>query len=85
MENIKKQKYEIKILLKTATDVKILSQKASLIPRNVSLKAEHDGFIVDARSILGLYSLNLSEPITLVFDSVYGYEDYMKEFDEWRV
>ena len=60
---------EIKINLNTIVDVRTCSQLASNCPRNISIKAKHDEFVVDARSLLGLFSLNLSNDITLVFTS----------------
>lgn len=85
MEELKKSKYEMRAFLKTPTDVKELSQMANIVPRNIEVKALHDNFVVNARSILGLFSLNLSEPITLIFDSVYGSEEFLNNFNEWRV
>ena len=40
---------------------------------------------VDGKSILGILSLNLPEPITVVFHDVYGNEDFLKEVKRWVV
>lgn len=85
MEILEKKKYKIKVKLTTQKDVVELTQITNTCPRNISIKAIHNEYSVDARSILGWYSLNLSEPIDLVFDSVYGNEEFLQKFDEWRV
>lgn len=83
MEN----KLEIKVSLNTSQDVKDFCFAASAMPRNISVKALHGDYIVDGRSILGVFSLNLSEPITAVFESVneIDKEKIMKVFDLWIV
>ena len=85
METLEKKKWCIKVRLVTPNDVKELTQITNILPRNISVKAIHNEFAIDARSILGWYSLNLSEPIELVFDSVYGNEEFLQKFDKWRV
>lgn len=84
METLEKKKWCIKVKLVTPNDVKELTQITNILPRNISVKAIHNEFAIDARSILGWYSLNLSEPIELVFDSVYGNEEFLQKFDKWR-
>ena len=85
MEILEKKKWRIKVKLVTPNDVKELTQITNILPRNISIKAIHNEFTIDARSILGWYSLNLSEPIELVLDSVYGNEEFLQKFDKWRV
>lgn len=57
------------IKLITPQDVKELCFAASELPRNVSAMVSHDKAVVDAKSILGVLSLNLSEPVTLTITS----------------
>ena len=85
MEILEKKKYKIKVKLTTQKDVAELTQITNICPRNISIKAIHNEYSVDARSILAWYSLNLSEPVDLIFDSVYGNEEFLQKFDEWRV
>lgn len=40
---------------------------------------------VDGKSILGILSLNLPEPITVVFHDVYGNEEFLKKIERWVV
>lgn len=85
MEELKK-KLEMDIMLKNPfVEIKEFSQMVTNCPRNVSIKAVHDNYEVDAKSILGLYNLDLSKPFKLVFNSVCGYEDFLHNFDKWRV
>ena len=85
METLEKKKWSIKVKVITQNDVKELTQITNILPRNINIKAVHNEYTVDARSILGLYGLNLSEPIELVFDSVYGNEEFLQKFNKWRV
>ena len=85
METLEKKKWCIKVKLVTPKDVNELTQITNILPRNIDIKAVHNEYTSDARSILGLYGLNLSEPIEFVFDSVYGNEEFLQKFDKWRV
>ncbi len=58
-----------KILLKTPQDVKNFCYAANSFPRNVSVKVKAEAYTVDGKSILGMFSLNLSEPVNVVFES----------------
>lgn len=85
MENLEKKKWCIKVKVVTQKDVVELTQITNICPRNINIKAVHNEYSVDARSILAWYGLNLSEPVELVFDSVYGNEEFLQKFDKWRV
>ncbi len=52
-----------KVKLKDLEDVKKFVTATSMAPFDVDLRS--DRFIVDAKSILGIFSLNLAHPITL--------------------
>lgn len=58
-----------RVLLSTPQDVKDFCYAMGSFPRNVSIKAKHESFVSDAKSILGMLALNLSEPIQIVFES----------------
>ena len=53
------------IKLVTPQDVKNFCFAASELPRNVSAMVSHGKAVVDAKSILGMFSLDLNEPVTL--------------------
>lgn len=44
-----------------------------------------DTHTVDGKSILGILTLNLPEPITVVFHDVYGNEEFLKKIERWVV
>jgi hypothetical protein len=75
------------IKLITPQDVKEFCFAASELPRNVSAIVSHNEIRVDAKSILGVLSLNLSEPVILTVTS----EDNLNMnrldhlFKEWEV
>ncbi len=52
-----------KIKLQTLDDVKQFVTATALLPFDVDLRS--DRFVVDGKSILGIFSLNLAHPITL--------------------
>lgn len=54
-----------KIFLRTPQDVKTFCNLMNTTPRNATVVVEHNEFTVSGRSILGMFSLNLSEPVTL--------------------
>ena len=44
-----------------------------------------DTHTVDGKSILGILTLNLPEPITVVFHDVYVNEEFLKKIERWVV
>ena len=52
-----------RIMLQTPQDVKNFCYSVSSLPRNVSVKVKHDTYVVDGKSILGMFSLDLSNPV----------------------
>ena len=58
-----------RIMLQTPQDVKNFCYSVSSLPRNVSVKVKHDTYVVDGKSILGMFSLDLSQPVDIIFDS----------------
>lgn len=71
-----------KILLTTIKDVQNFSECCSALPKNVSVTALHGKYIVDGKSMLGIMSLNLSDPIDLVIkdDNSGNYDEKIAEF-----
>lgn len=62
----------IQIKLKLAENVKSFVQKVAIFPGDLDLRSGR--YVVDAKSILGIFSLDLSKPITLEI-----YDDDCKE------
>ena len=54
-----------KILLRTPQDVKTFCNLMNTTPRNATVVVEHNEYTVSGRSILGMFSLNLSELLHL--------------------
>lgn len=57
---------EIMIKIEKVSDVKAVVNAASKMPFGIT--AGEGRYIVDAKSIMGLYSLNLSESVKLTWD-----------------
>nr|DAZ40956.1 MAG TPA: phosphocarrier protein HPr [Caudoviricetes sp.] len=73
-----------RVKLTTPRDVIDFSAAASSLPLGTEITAAHGNFIVDAKSIMGLYSLNLSEPIAVEIKSD-DVDTYIKNFNNWIV
>lgn len=56
-----------KIALETIDDVKSFVGETMRLPVDVTLRSGK--FVVDGKSIMGIFSLNLAEPVTLVVES----------------
>ncbi len=54
---------EIKVALNTITDVKKFVNMVSMYDCDIDLVTER--YVVDAKSIMGIFSLDLSKPMTL--------------------
>ena len=67
-------------------DVSNFVATASSCPKEIDIIASHGKYDVDARSIMGMFSLNLSEPITITMSGVTTLiNTYSKVFDKWSV
>lgn len=80
----------IKIQLNTTKDVRDFVFTTSKY--KFSVKVQSGKYCVDGKSILGILSLNLSDPIDVVIDTgllskynVIDGDKYMKEIKKWRV
>ena len=73
----------MKIKLSTANDVKELVNASMLCPYQIDVK--HGRYTVDGKSIMGLFSLNLSEPLTVMIPMTAN-KNYVKNaFKKWEV
>ena len=79
-----------KIFLRTPQDVKTFCNLMNTVPRNGSVIVEHNEYTVSGRSILGMFSLNLSEPVTLkvnIPDTETDFDEkaFIEALSEWSV
>ena len=79
-----------KILLRTPQDVKTFCNLMNTTTRNATVVVEHNEYTVSGRSILGMFSLNLSEPVTLrvnIPDTETDFDEkaFLKSLKEWSV
>lgn len=74
------------VLLTTPQDVFDFAGAANQIPRDVSVDAIHGNYQVEARSVMGLLSLNLSEIVTVkIVGQGEASADYRELFTKWIV
>ena len=59
-----------RVFLKTQNDVIMFSYAMSGFPNKIKVTVKYGDKERDAKSILGLLSLNLSEPVDVIFESV---------------
>ena len=83
MENIERHDVTYKVKLETSTDPKEFVWVTSKCKGEVECIGNTR--TVDGKSILGILSLNLPEPIVVVFHNVYGNEDFLEEVKRWVV
>ena len=83
MENICKTDVSKKIKLNTQLDVIKLTQVASKCKGRVDCL--EDSRNIDGKSILGVLSMDLSKPITVVFHDTFEEAEFLKELKEWEV
>ena len=58
----------VKIRLNTMVDVQRFAQLASEQPEGITIQSER--YIINAKSILGILSLDLAQPLTLLDDAL---------------
>lgn len=78
-----KRMFEVKLI--TPKDVSEFASAASNCPASIKVLASHGEFVVDAKSIMWLYSLNLSQPITIEISSDLDIDinTYFAFFEKW--
>lgn len=79
-----------KVLLNTPQDVKMFCNLMNTTPRNSTVVLEHNEYEVSGRSIQGIFSLNLSEPVTLkvnIPDTETDFDEkaFLESLNEWSV
>ena len=86
MENICKTDVSKKVKLNTQLDVIKFTQVTSKCKGRVDcLKDNENDRGIDGKSILGVLSMDLSQPITVVFHDTYEEAELLKELKEWEV
>lgn len=83
MENICKTDVTKRVKLNTQLDVIKFTQVASRCKGRVDCLEDNRN--IDGKSILGVLSMNLDEPITVVFHDTYEEAELLKEIREWEV
>lgn len=83
MENICKTDVSKKVKLNTQLDVIKFTQVASKCKSRVDCLEDNRN--IDGKSILGVLSMDLSRPITVVFHDTYEEAEILKELKEWEV
>lgn len=73
----------MRIKLSTANDVKEFVNVAMLCPYQIDVR--HGRYIVDAKSIMGLFSLNLSEPLSVMIPMTANKNYIKNSFKKWEV
>ena len=83
MENICKTDVSKKVKLNTQLDVIKFTQVTSKCKGRVDCLEDNRN--IDGKSILGVLSMDLSRPITVVFHDTYEETEILKELKEWEV
>ena len=65
------------VKLESVESVKEFVRLTALLPVSATLKS--DRYTVDAKSLLGVFSLNLSEPVQILVDGKEALDDETKE------
>ena len=76
----------IQIKLSTYKDVKEFIDITNSFPMTVDIELFHNRYRVDGRSIMGVYSLNLTEPIGAEIISDYELpQKYAEQLSKWII
>lgn len=75
---------KMNILLKSIDDVKLFVNEVSKVPYDVDLTSGR--YVVDAKSIMGIFSLDLSNEITVEAHckEQYEAEDFENKFSQFK-
>lgn len=73
----------MKIKLNTVNDIKNFVNRAMMCKFDIDLISGR--YTIDAKSIMGIFSLDLSKPINLAINEIHAKERELFMFEEWRV
>jgi phosphotransferase system HPr-like phosphotransfer protein len=78
---------EFQIKITYASDVGKVASAAMMIPGQIEVVAKQGHYVVDAKSVMGLFSLDLSQPLTIEMQSEYAanFEHYKEFFRQWFI
>ena len=65
------------IMLKTIDDIKLFASAAAAVGAELDLSSGR--YVVDAKSIMGIFSLDLSKPITLSVPEEFDDKDFLSK------
>ena len=77
-----------KVQLVTIKDVEVFVQISSTCPKSTEILVKRGRFVIDGKSLMGLFSLNLSEPIDVEIKSTENstvISNLLNQFNKWRV
>lgn len=72
---------QLRIKIDTISKVKEFVATASAMPFDITLKTGR--YIVDAKSLMAIFSLDLESPVVACFDTD-NVETVMKNFEKWE-
>jgi len=73
----------MRIKLDSIDDVKEFVNRATMCKFDIDLTS--DRYVIDAKSIMGIFSLDLSKPINLDVEEEYSNSRDLFLFDKWKV
>lgn len=73
---------EFKVDLNKVTDVKKFVEKASLYDADITVRNADRKWEIDGKSIMGLFSLDLSKPVLVEINDDFIANDFMEEAEE---
>ena len=77
---VRKHMKKYKVMLKTIDDIKVFAAAASCCKDDLDLSSGR--YVVDAKSIMGIFSLDLSKPITLSAPESFNDEEFLSKIQK---
>ena len=73
----------MKIKLNTVNDIKEFVNRAMMCKFDIDLISGR--YVIDAKSIMGIFSLDLSKPINLAINEIHANDIDLVMFEKWKV
>lgn len=71
----------MKICINTIDKVKEFNSHASKVESNIEINSVDRHYIIDAKSLMGIFSLDLSKPVLVTFnEQEKDFENYLQKF-----
>ena len=82
---INEERFEFKVKLNLPKDVVLFSKLAENYESDIDVQSQDRHYVVDAKSFMGIFGLNLSNPLIVSTKNIEAGESFMNDVSDYVV